>query len=84
MLSIGYDGYEQHRAVHENLKNQILPVLEAELEASEYSEKSVEHFLGVCIDWLTTHIMIEDQAIVGKAAKVHRDLQSASEISAVK
>ena len=84
MLSIGYDGYEQQRAIHESLKNQTLPVLEAELEASKYSDASVEHFLGVCIGWLTTHIMIEDKAITGKSVQLNWNRHPGSEISAVK
>ena len=31
-----------------------------------YSEATVEHFAGVCAGWLTAHVMLEDQAMVGK------------------
>lgn len=83
MLSIGYDRYEGHHVIHEIMKNQTLPVLEAELEESDYSDEVMEHFLGVCIGWLITHIMIEDQAIAGKVKKKKWDLESKSEISVI-
>lgn len=70
MRSINYDGYEQHKALHDNLKLQTLPTLEKDLEESNYSVASIQRFLGVCIGWLTTHIMIDDRAITGKAVRI--------------
>ncbi len=68
MRTSNYAGYERHRTLHENLKNNTLPLLEMELEQSAYSPESMKHFLGICIGWLTMHIMNEDQAIAGKVA----------------
>ncbi len=66
MRSIGYVGYDMHKRLHDNMKNITLPALEEKMKASNYSMESVEQFLGICISWLTGHIMIEDRAITGK------------------
>ncbi len=63
MASVSYGGLAHHQRVHTALRERTLPELESELQASDYAPQSVEHFLGVCIGWLTGHIMIEDQAI---------------------
>lgn len=68
MRSINYPGYAVHKSLHDNLRNETLPTLEAELEEHGYSKESVRHFLGICIGWLNAHIMIEDYAITGKSA----------------
>lgn len=66
MQSINYPGYEMHKKLHDNLKNNTLPALEDELEEFDYSVESVQHFIGICVGWLNGHIMIEDRAITGK------------------
>ncbi len=66
MQSIHYEGYEAHKRVHDDMKNKTLPALEKDMVESEYSMESVQHFLGICIGWLTGHIMLEDHAITGK------------------
>ena len=68
MQSIQYPGYAMHKSLHDNLKNETLPALEAELEAQNYSLESVHHFIGICVGWLDGHIMREDYAITGKSA----------------
>lgn len=68
MRSIDYPGYAMHKRLHDNLRNETLPALDAELEAQNYSKESVRHFLGICIGWLNAHIMIEDYAITGKGS----------------
>ena len=60
MRKIGYQGYEIHKSLHDNLQNQTLPALEEEMEAQDYSAESIQHFLGICVGWLNVHIMIED------------------------
>ena len=67
MRSVGYAGYAMHKSLHDNLRDETLPTLEAELEENGYSKESVCHFLGICIGWLNAHIMIEDYAITGKS-----------------
>lgn len=64
MASIDYAGFQLHKRIHENFRKITLPSLEKELELSDYSENSVEHFLGVCAGWLIGHTLTEDQAIV--------------------
>ena len=64
MQSINYPGYEGHKSIHDDLKQNILPSLKLSLEDSNYDTKELRHFLGVCVGWLSTHIMMTDQAIV--------------------
>lgn len=66
MQSIGYGGYATHKRIHDNMKNKTLPALEKDMAESEFSIESVQHFLGICIGWLTGHIMLEDHAITGR------------------
>lgn len=67
MRSIGYKGYETHKRLHEHFRKVTLPGLEKELEKTEYSSESVNHFLGVCTGWLIGHTLTEDYAITGEA-----------------
>ncbi len=64
MISIGYEGLETHQRIHRNFRDRTIPALERELELTNYSEDSVNHFLSVCAGWLIGHTMIEDHAIV--------------------
>ena len=66
MRSSGYEGYEIHKRLHDNMRYKTLPALEKDLKQSDYSQESIHHFLGICLGWLTAHIMIEDRAITGK------------------
>ncbi len=66
MRSIGYNGYEMHKRLHDDMRYKTLPALEKELTESDYSQESIHHFLGICLGWLTAHILIEDRAITGK------------------
>lgn len=68
MQSIAYAGLPMHKSLHDNLRDKTLPALEEELEAQNYSVESVQHFIGICVGWLTGHIMVEDRAIIGKNA----------------
>lgn len=78
MQSINYEGYEIHKSLHDNMKNNTLPALESELESQNYSMESVQHFLGICVGWLNGHILIEDHAISGKTANkwVHKPTEN--------
>ncbi|NBJ91787.1 bacteriohemerythrin [Parablautia muri] len=66
MKSIGYKGYEIHKRLHDDMRYKTLPALEKDLTKSNYSQESIHHFLGICLGWLTAHILIEDRAITGK------------------
>ncbi len=68
MQSIGYKGYKVHKRLHDDMRYKTLPALEKDLLESDYSQESIHHFLGICLGWLTAHIMIEDRAITGKIA----------------
>lgn len=65
MQSIGYKGYDIHKRLHDDLRFKTLPALEKDLTESNYSQESIQHFIGICVGWLTAHIIIEDRAIVG-------------------
>lgn len=65
MQSIGYKGYEIHKRLHDDMRCKTLPALEKDLEESDYSQEAIQHFIGICIGWLTAHIIIEDRAIAG-------------------
>lgn len=67
MESINYKGLKMHKRIHDDFRDKTLPLLEKELEDTEYSEEAVCHFLGVCTGWLLGHTLTEDHAIVGKA-----------------
>ena len=67
MQSIGYKGYEMHKRLHDDMRDKTLPALEKDLTKSNYSQESIHHFLGICLGWLTAHIMIEDRAITGRS-----------------
>lgn len=66
MQSIGYSEYEIHKRLHDDFRCKTMPALEEEMEESHYSAESIRHFLGVCIGWVISHTLTEDQAIVGK------------------
>lgn len=66
MRSIGYKNYEIHKRLHDDMRYKTLTALDKELKESNYSQESIQHFLGICLGWLTAHILIEDRAITGK------------------
>ena len=68
MRSIEYGGYEMHKCLHDNLRDMTIPALEKDLTSSNYSRESIQHFIGICLGWLTGHIMVEDRAITGRIA----------------
>lgn len=63
MRQCGYDGYEKHKKIHDDMREVQLPAYEKELGETGYSAEAVQHFVGFCIGWLTGHIMMEDRNI---------------------
>lgn len=84
MESISYKGLETHRRLHEDFKKHILPAHEKELEQNNYSEDSINHFLGVCAGWLISHTLTEDFAIAGKEITKWANLPTKEELDATK
>ena len=41
MRSIGYNGYEMHKRLHDDMRYKTLPALEKELTESDYSQESI-------------------------------------------
>lgn len=65
--SIGYEGYQTHKKIHDNMRDVVIPALEKEVAVKGYSTEALEHFTGTLAGWLAAHVLIEDQAITGKA-----------------
>lgn len=63
MQEIGYVGYEAHKKVHEEVKNEIVPMHDRALQESNYSKEKVREFVGFFSGWLTGHILVMDKAI---------------------
>lgn len=84
MESIGYEGVEQHKHIHQDFRENILPALEGELERTNYSTDAVDHFLGVCAGWLIGHTLTEDLAITGDRISKWENLLPAEETAAIK
>lgn len=84
MASIGYEGYDTHRRLHDIFRKKTLPEIEKELMETRYSPEAVEHFLGVCAGWLIGHTMTEDRAITGGVSSRWIDLLPEEEQVAVK
>ena len=74
MVSIGYEGYETHRRLHDIFRQKTLPEIEKELMLTKYSPEAVDHFLGVCAGWLIGHTLTEDRAIKGGVSSRWVDL----------
>lgn len=83
MREIGYPGYLVHKRLHDRMRRETLPALERELYAANFSTEAVQHFIGVCMGWLTGHIMIEDRAITGKSAPQPHPHQDNNELSVI-
>ncbi len=64
MASIGYAGLETHKRIHRDFRERTLPALETELEKTNYSRNSINHFFGVCAGWLVGHTLTEDHLIM--------------------
>lgn len=65
MASINYDRLDEHKMIHKSFKEYTLPTLEKELERTNFSKTSLDHFLGVCAGWLIGHTLTDDMAIAG-------------------
>ena len=84
MESIGYQGLEMHKRLHEDFRMRTLPSLEKELEKTGYCEEAISHFLGVCAGWLIGHTLTEDHAIAGNEETKWASLLPEEEQEAVK
>lgn len=61
-LSVGYSGYETHKAKHELLKHEVLD-FEKQLVQSNYDSHVIKKFLGFVLSWLIFHVVQEDRDI---------------------
>lgn len=84
MQLINYKEYEMHKRLHDDMRYKTLPALEKDLTESNYSLESIHHFLGICLGWLTAHILIEDRAITGKISNRWKTDNSGNDIDILK
>lgn len=66
MRLIKYNGYAEHKRIHDNFRDKVLVAIKKDLELSNYSSMAIQRFVMTLNNWLTEHIMNADQAIVGK------------------
>lgn len=71
MREVGYEGYEAHKKLHDNMREVTIPEIELELKENNYSDESLGKLVAIMSGWLTGHIIIEDQAITGKIKSVY-------------
>lgn len=83
MQTIDYAGYAVHKQLHDVMRDKTIPALEKDLIENDYSLDSMQHFLGICIGWLTGHIMVEDRAITGKVSKRWNEVMPENEVAAM-
>ena len=69
MLLIGFRDYENHKIVHDGMRDKIIPRLSSYLEVSDYSDESVESFLTICEKWLHKHILGQDRELLKYAVR---------------
>ncbi len=63
MRSVGYDGYERHKGIHDGMRERVLPRLQQRLAADGYTPETVEQLLRICKKWLARHILGHDLEI---------------------
>lgn len=83
MQSIDYTGYTVHKRLHDVMREKTIPALERDLQENSYSREAMQHFLGICVGWLTGHIMIEDRAITGRISNRWNEVVPENEVAAM-
>ena len=63
--SIKYEGYAEHKKLHEDLLSQVRHHEKALVE-SDFSIKEVDSFISTLVAWLTHHVAVEDKKIPWK------------------
>lgn len=64
MLSVGYSKYRQHKAVHDGMRDIIIPKIYSDVERARYSDGAVITLLDICGKWLSRHILGQDRDLV--------------------
>ena len=64
MRSIDFREYEAHKAIHDGMRDRIVPRLYSRLENRKYSEDSIHQFLDICGKWMTKHILGHDRELL--------------------
>ena len=61
MRSIDFREYEAHKAIHDGMRDRIVPRLYSRMENRKYSEDSIHQFLDICGKWMSKHILGHDR-----------------------
>ena len=64
MRSIDFRDYEAHKAIHDGMRDRIVPRLYSRMENRNYSEDSIHQFLDICGKWLNRHILGHDRELL--------------------
>ena len=61
MRSLNFREYDAHKAIHDGMRDKLVPRLYSRMENEKYSEESIEQFLSICEKWLSKHIIGHDR-----------------------
>ena len=64
MRSIDFRDYAAHKAIHDGMRDRIVPRLYSRMQHGNYSEDAIHQFLTVCEKWLTRHILGHDRELL--------------------
>lgn len=64
MRSIDFRDYEMHKAIHDGMRDRIVPRLYSRMESGSYSADTIDQFLTVCEKWLSKHILGHDRELL--------------------
>lgn len=64
MREIGYPNLAAHKAVHDGMRERILPRVYSRLEYNKYDEESLRRYIELCQKWLSRHILGHDRELV--------------------
>ena len=64
MRSIEFRDYEAHKAIHDGMRDRIVPRLYSRMENTKYSGDSIHQFLNICGKWMSRHILGHDRELL--------------------
>lgn len=64
MRSVGCKEYERHKAIHDGVRDRIIPRIYSYLEVSDYSDEAVNQFCIIGEKWLNKHILGHDRELI--------------------
>lgn len=64
MRSIDFRDYAAHKAIHDGMRERIVPRLYSRLEERKYAEDAVHQCLDICGKWMSRHILGHDRELL--------------------